>query len=900
VNGLVGREPELAELCALVDRAAAGRGGTLVVRGPAGIGKSALIEEAQRYAEKRGMALLSSRGVASETLLPFGGLHQLLWPLTRDATLPEEPRRSLRAALGPVGAVAPDFYAIALAALDLLVEAAERAPVLVIAEDAHWFDRSSADLLGFVARRVGSAPIALVTAVRDGRADPFAEARLPELALAPLSEESSEVLLNRAAGDLPADLRKRLLTTASGNPLALLELPASVRGADRDELSFSAVLPMNARLEHTFAARLPEMPPPTRSLLLAAAAEPSCTLAELLEVVATVGGQATRVEVLDPAVEAGLVQPVGLRLRFRHPLVASAVYASAPPSDRIAVHTALATALTGQPDRAIWHRMAAATGPDSSIAADLLAFADRAARRGAASVAVAALERAASFAAGHERTDLLLRAAELAGETGQARERLPGILEQVRHLTLSTRDTVRRVQVETVLAPTHETHDVAALAEHAERIWPEDPALAYTLLHASAIRCFWGDASPELRRLVRDTMDLLDPEIADPRSLLVHVYAAPLERGQILLRRAEPLINDPVLARRRFGAAVYCIVGEFPRGVSVLAPAVDASQDHGQILLLGRLLAALAGALWFTGDWDAATTAALDAERIGGESLEPSIWMLGQVHRALVMVSRGEVEATERLLAALLADPGMPGNRLLLSEIQKVRGIAALAAGRPDDAMDRLLEAFEEGGSRHHFIEKYWSLPDLAEAARASGRLDEARLVLAALDRLDDPVAGIRIVLAYTRAVLAPDDEAEPLYAAALAEDLGPWPLEQARLNLAYGRHLRRRQRITESRAPLRLAAELYERLGAAPWLAQARAELRATGAKVAESPGGLETLTGQELQIARLVAQGLSNREIGQRLFLSPRTVGSHLYKIFPKLGITNRTQLATALDNQ
>jgi ATP/maltotriose-dependent transcriptional regulator MalT len=242
----------------------------------------------------------------------------------------------------------------------------------------------------------------------------------------------------------------------------------------------------------------------------------------------------------------------------------------------------------------------------------------------------------------------------------------------------------------------------------------------------------------------------------------------------------------------------------------------------------------------------------------------------------------------------------MPGNRLLLSEIQKVRGIAALAAGRPDDAMDRLLRTFDPGGGDHHFMEQYWALPDLAEAARASGRLDEARRVLAALDQLADPVSGIRIALAYTRAVLAPEEAADPLFAAALAEDLTPWPLEQARLNLAYGRHLRRRLRITDSRAPLRLAAELFDRLGATPWLEQARSELRATGAKVATNAAGPATLTGQELQIARLAAEGLSNREIGQRLYLSPRTVSSHLYKIFPKLGITNRTQLAAALSNR
>lgn len=900
--GLVGREPEFAVLRGLLDRAAGGAGGAVVMRGPAGIGKSALMEAVQRYGEERGMALLAARGVASETLLPFGALHQLLWPLTRDPTLPDTPRRSLRAALGPAGPVAPDFYAVALSALELLTEAAERTPVLVIADDAHWFDRSSADLLGFLARRVGTAPVALVAAVRDRDsgppADPFAQANLPQLGLGPLSDESARVLLNRVAADLPAGLRERLLVTASGNPLALLELPASVRGADRDELSFSAVLPMNARLEHAFAARLPEMPPLTRALLLAAAAEPSCTLAELLTVMATVHQQPVSLDVLDPAVAADLVRPHGLRLRFRHPLVASAVYYSAAPSDRVAVHTALAEAMAGQPDRAIWHRMAAAISPDPSLAADLRTFAERAARRGAASVAVAALERAASFTDGKERTDVLLRAAELAADTGQARDRLPSILDQLRPLPLTDRAAARRVQVEAVLAPTWDTHEVAGLTEHAEHIWPQDRDLAYSLLHASAFRCFWGGAPPQLRVMVRTVMDKLDPDIRDPRSLLVHAYTSPLERGAILLQRAEPLVTDPTLARRRFGVGVHGLVGEFPRSAALLAPVIAAAREHGQILLSGRLVVTQTGSSWWTGDWDTVLAASLDAEQTGREVFEPSIWMLGQVHRALVLVCRGEPESAELIIARLLADPALPGNRVILAAIQKIRGIAALAAGRPEDAMERLLSTYDPASADHHFLYQYWSLPDLVEAARASGQIERARPILAALDRVAEPVTAVRIVLAFARAVLAPDEEAETLFAAALAEDLAAWPLERARLNLAYGRYLRRRMRITESRAPLRLAAELFDRLRATPWLAQALAELRASGVKGPVRAAGPSTLTSQERQIARLAADGLSNREIGQRLFLSPRTISSHLYKIFPKLGITNRAQLNAALD--
>ncbi|MEU4243620.1 AAA family ATPase [Actinoplanes sp. NPDC026619] len=893
---LVGREAELGLLHKLVATAFDGTGGALVLRGPAGIGKSALIETAQQQAHTTGMTVLAARGVASETLLPFGVLHQLLWPLLRDPRLPETPRQLLRSALGAAGAAAPDLYAIALATLELLVEAAERNPILVVAEDAHWFDRSSADVLAFVARRAGAAPMALVVAVRGGDdttpADALGEAGLPDLAIGPLAEPDARALLDRATGQLPAGLRERILTAASGNPLALLELPASVR-----EESFSTVVPMNARLESAFTARLPEMPDLTRTLLLAAAAEPSCTLAQLLTVVAAVSGQPVGVDVLDPAAGAGLVRSHGLQLRFRHPLVASAVYQAASPSDRIAMHAALATALADQPDRAIWHRSAAATGPDPEVAADLQVFADRAARSGAASVAVAALERAASFSGGPDRVDLLLRAAELACETGQARERLPTLLEQIRAGGPSGRDAARRMQVEAVLAPIPDTQAIAGLVEHAAGIWEQDRALAYSLLLAAAIRCWWGGASPELRALVRDVADRFDPEVNNPPSLTVHAYASQPERSGLLLRRAGALLADPDPARRRFAIGVYALTGDFVASAAITPQAIATARENGQVLLTARWLVVQSGTSFWMGMWDAGIAEATEAERLGRELREPSIYLVAMAYQAMYAAARGELDRAEDIVAATLAEPDLAGNRAVLAATQKTRVMVALAAGRPADAMERVLSLYDPADAHHHWMYEYWALSDLAEAARAAGRLDRAREILATVDQVAEPVGSIRVSLVVTRAILATDDQAESLFEAALAEDLAPWPWERARLNLAYGRYLRRHLRVTQSRAPLRLAAELFERLGGIAWLDQARSELRATGAKGPAPRGGPAAMTAQEQQIALLAAEGLSNREIGERLFLSPRTVGSHLYRIFPKLGIATRAQLGAAL---
>jgi DNA-binding CsgD family transcriptional regulator len=896
--GLVGREAELVVLDELVADAIGGAGGALVLRGPAGIGKSALVEHAQQLALEKGMTVLAARGVASEIMLPFGVLHQLLWPLLRDAGLPEEPRRLLRTALGPAGAAAPDLYAIALAALELLVDAAERGSILIVAEDAHWFDRSSADVLSFVARRAGAAPIAVVVAVRGGDdgtpVNPLGEAGLPVLPLGPLPEQAARLLLGRTAGDLSAVLRERILTAASGNPLALLELPPSISEVSDDE---TTVLPLNTRLESAFTARLPEMPPLTRTLLLAAAAEPSCTVAQLLTVVAAVRGRPAGVDVLDPAVGAGLLRTQGLVLRFRHPLVASAVYQAAVPSDRVAVHTALAAVLADQPDRAVWHRSATATGLDPAVVADLRAFADRAAGRGAASVAVAALERAASFSGGADHLDLLLRAAELACETGQARDRVPALLERIRAGQPTGRDAARLVQVEAVLAPIADTQAIAGLAEQAARVWEQDRALASSLLVASAIRCWWGGAPPELRALVQEVTDRFDPDVDNPPSLTVHAYASQPERGAPLLRRADQVLTDPDPARRRYAIGVYALAGDFARSAAIVPAAIAVSRANGHILLTGRLLAVQSGTSFWIGAWDAGIAEATEAERIGREIRDPSIFLLAMANQALYAAARGELDRVDSIVAAILAEPALSGIRAVLATIQKARTIVAMATGRPADAMERVRSVYDPSDAHHHWMYQYWCLPDLAAAAQASGQLDRGREVLAALDRVAEPIGSVRISLACARAILAPDDQAEPLFEAAIAEDLAPWPWERARLNLAYGRLLRRRLRVTQSREPLRLAAELFERLGATMWLEQARSELRATGANGPAPQGGSVALTAQELRIARLAAEGLSNREIGERLFLSPRTVGSHLYKIFPKLGIANRAQLGAAL---
>jgi predicted ATPase len=352
---LLGRELEIQRLGELVDRVR-DRGGAILVRGDAGIGKSALLTETSRVAEARGMRILTTAGVESEAHLPFAGLHELLRPILGEADeLPAPQRDALRAAFGMTDGAAPDVFLIALAALNLLGDASAHSPTLVVVEDAHLLDRASADVLAFVARRLESEPIVLLAAIRNGFHSPLADAGLSELPLDALDDAASSALLDAHAPHLAPELRKRLLEEAAGNPLALVELPlAAARQTDRGVLP-PAVLPLTTRLERAFAARVPGLPTATRTLLLVSAVNDSDTLLETLDAAAVVLGEQLTVDDLTPAIAVRLVDVDEERLRFRHPLMRSAIHQSSNSAQRYAAHAALANVLPVDDDRRVWH-----------------------------------------------------------------------------------------------------------------------------------------------------------------------------------------------------------------------------------------------------------------------------------------------------------------------------------------------------------------------------------------------------------------------------------------------------------------------------------------------------------------------------------------------------------------
>lgn len=397
---LYGREHELQVVADLVGQLAEGAGGVLAVCGEAGIGKSALLAAAARLAAHSGVRVLSATGIQAEARLPFAGLHQLLRPVLPLAErLPPLQRAGLLSAFGMADAEPAGQFLIGLAALELISEAASATPVLLAADDAQWLDEPSCAVLGFVGRRLAAEPAALLVTVRDGLASPFGDAGLPELRLAGLTEPAATALLDARAPGLDLALRQRLLGEAAGNPLALVELPKAVRpGLPASRGLPPPLLPLTARLERAFAAQESGLPAATRAVLLAAAADDGGALPEVLATASALTGAAVIADALRPAIAAGLAEIDGTGLRFRHPLMRSAIYQTASVSQRRAAHAALAGLLDRHPDRRAWHRAAAVLGPDEQVAADLEAAAVRAERRGAVVMAVDAFRRAAQLA----------------------------------------------------------------------------------------------------------------------------------------------------------------------------------------------------------------------------------------------------------------------------------------------------------------------------------------------------------------------------------------------------------------------------------------------------------------------------------------------------------------------
>ena len=879
------------------------RGQALVLRGEPGIGKSRLLSAAARTARERGISVLTTTGVQSEADLPFAGLHQLLRPVRgRVAELPPAQRAALDAAFGLTREVAPERYRIAMAALDLVSEVAADAPLLLVVEDAQWLDRPTSEVLAFVARRIESDPIIMLVAVRDGYPSVLGDAGLPEHRLAGLDDATAGALLDAVAPELPLAARSRVLREAAGNPLALLELPA-VAGVHEDEQWLSGSLPLTERLERAFAARVSDLPDTTRLVLLVAALNDEGSVSEILRAGSAVAGTALDIDVAAPAAEVGIVDLDLQTLRFRHPLIRSAVAQSAGLADRRRVHEALADVLEDQ-DRRAWHRAALLSGEHEDVALELEAAGARAQQRAALPVAATAMRRAAELGEPASRSRRLLSAAAFSVELGQPELAAPLLREVDEHSQPVERALA--TWIEEMINPPDlgDAERVARVVDAAERAGDAgDRDLHVRLLWLAVSRAWWTDPGPDARRILVDAaLRLGGADHPDPRVLAIYTCADPVGHATEALPRLQAVAATRTLdteSVRHLGPAAL-VLGAFDLASGLLASAAGGARTEGRLGHLPRMLVLHGIVASFLGAWDVAVPAGEEARRLATELGGP-LWIAGgETVLSLVAGMRGDADAAERGAARAEQLGLAAGGHVTVALAQFGRVLSALAESRHDDAYASARRLFDSADPAYHPVVARWLIADLAEAALHADRVAEARELLDQVETTAGarPAFWIALVLRHARALLAEPAEAADRYNAVLASDLTRWPFQRARIQLAYGQWLRRQRRVAESRGVLRTARDTFDALGCAPWSERARSELRASGERSRRRvPDARHQLTPQELQIAKLAAEGLSNREIGQRLYLSHRTISTHLYRVFPKLGITSRGELSGAL---
>ncbi|HTZ29191.1 MAG TPA: LuxR C-terminal-related transcriptional regulator [Streptosporangiaceae bacterium] len=875
-------------------------GAAIVLRGPAGVGKSALVEDAVRRAGSS-RRVLRTVGTWPETGLAMAGLYQLLQPLFPLAPQIPGPRQgALRVAFGISAGPPPEPFAVAMAALELLAEAAARQPLLVIAEDVHLLDAATVGVLRFIARRLLHDPIVLLATARDEGPDPLGGTATRLLDLEPLSADGSRQLLESVAPDLTGSVRAGILRVAEGNPLALVELPKTPGLTLRPTMG-SQWLPLTQRLLAAFAARVERLPATTQTALTLLALNDAESLPEVLQALGTEGAPAP-VAVVEPAVEAALVQLSGTELRFRHGLMRSAVYRLASPSSRVAGHLALARAVGAGTDRGILHRARATEGYDEELAADLDLIAERALARGAVSTAVTTLARAADLTGATElKRRYLFRAAALAYELGErnvgdAHSAVLALLADDEHSRLLLEELSDAADAGASGGGAR-IQSLIGLAERARQLG--DERLAGSFLRSAAFRCWQRQPEGDLSRRVVELVTAAAGSLTDPQRAVMLAYADPVGSASVVTGILHGVVTTDLdsVTVQTLGHAAACI-GDFELADVLFTDAAARLRAEGRLQVLARAICLQAWARLRRGQWSTAMPLAEEGTRLAEESGQAEYEGSGLAAQAMVAALRGNtVEAASAAdRAERIAFPGQMTIVLAISLL--ARATAAAGEGDFSAAWEYLSRLHQTADPACHPPQAVWSLSHLAYAAVQCDRVAQTQKMVARLrSRLqaEAVVPAVRMNLVYADALLAPGEFIEDRVRTALDTDVGSWPFERSRMQLLLGSQLRRRRRIAQARELLRAAQAGFDNLGAAQWAERARKELRAAGvASSAQAPALWNSLSPQELQVARMVAEGLSNRQIAERLYLSHRTVASHLYRIFPKLGITSRAQLA------
>ena len=904
---LFARENELESVCALLGRP--GTGGALVLRGEAGVGKSTLLNEVISAGKRSDLRVLTTAGVSLQMQQAYAGLAHLMRSVLNDPGLPDDYMDAwdtVRAAVGGQDVPIGNSFSVAYAVLEVLSACSRKQGLLLVVDDAGWIDEQSWRVLSFVGRRIDFDHIALVMAMRDGvEADRrLRDGFLPTLRIEPLPDEAAAALLNHVAPTLHPRIRSWILREAGGNPLGLLELSDEARRRGSAAMS-EASIPLPARLEQTYAGLVSELPAATRALLLTAAFNDSHSLQETLDATAVAFGRPITLDELEPAISARLVSVEdGFELRFRHPLVCSALRQLATVSDRCRAHSAFADILRGEPERSIWHRAAATVGKDDGLARELASTARRARQRGDVATAVSALERSAQLTVdASSGASRLLWAALAAAEMGDADtvERLVHKVGGVR-LTGSAPARLAWLQETYLGAPWSGSIRLLTLLDVVNEMrLAGEVDLALDSLAVMSLRAWWSIPDPRTRELIVTMAQSLDESLTDLRAVYVIAVVAPVEHGSRALERLTNIAGaaETVPERLHLLASTATCLGAVGLSNVLHAEAVAGLRRQGQLGTLARALAGQAWAAVLLGDARLALTASSEARALGEETGYHSYALVADLSRAASLALLGETAAADDVLEGVESALVPVARQALFPMLQLARGLSALASGRSAAAYEQLVRIFAAENAGVHPSQRFAALAHLAEAAAKSGQLDRLHPIVAELTPVAAATKSPVLVrsLAYAEALLAQDAGAGESLRHALEADLSAWPFERARLQVAYGARLRHGRRRRDSRPYLRAAGETFEALGARPWADWAWQELRASGETVRRTEDPAARLSPQELQIAAMAAQGLTNRQIGSQLFLSPRTVSTHLYHIYPKVGVSTRHELRRAL---
>ncbi|MET7518941.1 AAA family ATPase [Streptomyces sp. NPDC005480] len=908
-TGLVGRDRDLAFIRSFFSNSAV-QGAALLLAGEAGVGKTAVLDAVANGATLNGVRVLRAAGVQFEADISYAGLNQLLVPLFDDfEMLAPAHRNALQVAVGIGSGPPPDRLLTSTAVLLLLRLLSVRTPLLIVVDDLPWLDRATNSVLGFVARRLFGSRIGFLAASRDGSESFFESSGLSEHRLEPLDDASSAALLTLAHPDVSPAVRRRIAAEARGNPLALVELPTALSPEQRSILAaVPSVLPLSERLQAMFASRVAGLPESSRELLLLAALDGT---GDLASIEAAASGRAS-VDDLALAEQKRLVtvSEDNRQLVFRHPLIGSAVVELATAAERRRAHEALADVLSDQLERRAWHLGEAAVGPDEAVAALLEEAARCRLRRGDALGAVTAMTRSAGLSTtAADESRRLAEAAYVGVDAGGELEDASRLLAGSRLVEPNGREPLHAAAASAFLLINRDGDIdtayrllVGAIESGEHGYNASDPGLIEAL-HVLVLLCWYG-GDPRRWQPLLNFVNRLTPRPPELLRVITQTFADPARTGPGALPGLTELIttvgDDPTRVVRVGTASVFPDrLGDFRWATRRLveqgrAGTAPVRRHLGALMHLGL-------DYYHLGRWDdAAQLAAEGLALCEGHDYRFFAWYFHYV-QAVVAGAQGDVETSAALTDEIVrwaAPRGAHGARFFACH---ARALAALGSGDFEAAYQHASMLSPPGTVAPYIPIAMWGTMDLVEAALRTGREQEAAAHAVAMR--ESAMAGLsprlELLVLACEALTTPGQEALTLFEEALSLP-GPerWPFDIARVRLFHGERLRQLRAVPEARGQLSQALEAFQHLGAKPWATRAAEELRASGqsAPDAARPAPV-ALTAQELQIATLAATGLTNKQIAEQLNLSHRTIGTHLYQIYPKLGITSRSALRDAL---